>query len=291
MTIGKFFAVHRGHQALLRATVEAARAADAEAVAVTFDRHPLEVLRPGTRLPLLATLDERLDLIEALGIDTTVVARVTTEFLAQEPEEFVRRVLVEDLGAVEVLASGNFRFGHRARGDTALLRRLGAELGFRFIDVPPVMEGGERISSSRIARCIEAGRVLEAARLLGRPYSIAGEVVAGEQLGRRLGFPTANVQLPPERLLPADGVYVVQAEWNGGAVPGVANLGVRPTLGGRQRLLEVHLPAWEGDLYGRELRVAFLDYLRGEERFPDLEALKAQIARDVETARSRFPAP
>jgi riboflavin kinase/FMN adenylyltransferase len=290
VTIGKFFAVHRGHQALLRATVDAARRQDAAAVAVTFDRHPLEVLRPGTRLPLIAGLDERLDQMEAQGIDVAVVARVTPEFLSQEPEEFIRNVLAGRLGAVEVLASQNFRFGRGARGDLDLLRAFGLECGFRVTAVEPVLEGGERISSSRVAACVEAGRVADAARLLGRPYSLPGEVVRGEQLGRKLGFPTANIVVEPARLLPADGVYVVRARWAGQSVPGAANLGVRPTTDGRKRLLEVHLLDWEGDLYGRRVTVEFLERLRDEQRFPDLEALRAQIARDVQAARSHFAA-
>jgi riboflavin kinase/FMN adenylyltransferase len=288
VTIGKFFAVHRGHQSLIRETVAAARSQGAEAVVVTFDRHPLEVLRPDLELPILASLEERLGWIEAEGPDVALVARVTEEFLAQEPEDFVRAVLVERLRAVEVLASDNFRFGRGARGDLALLRRLGEECGFRHTSVAPVLEGGERISSSRVAECVGAGHVASAARLLGRPYAVPGVVVPGEQVGRQLGYPTANVRTQPRRLLPADGIYVVRGAVPGieTPVPGVASLGVRPTVGGRPRLLEVHLLDWEGDLYGQTLRVDFLERLRDEERFPDLDALRAQIGRDVDAARA-----
>lgn len=291
VTIGKFFAIHRGHQALIRATVEAARRNGGPAVVLTFDRHPLEVLRPGTEFPVIATLDERLQLIEAEGADVTVVVRLTPEFLGLEPETFIREVLVRQLGAAEVLASDNFRFGRGARGDLALLRKEGATLGFHCSPIEPVLEGGERISSSRIGACVEAGQVREAAALLGRPYCLAGPVVQGEQLGRKLGFPTANVQPDPRRLLPANGVYLVRAHVGGGSGsthPGIANLGTRPTVNGAGRRLEVHLLDWEGDLYGQEVRVEFLEHERPEQRFPDVDALRAQIDRDVVTAREYF---
>ena len=294
VTVGKFFSVHRGHQALLQATVEAARRQQARAVVLTFDRHPLEILRPGTDLRIISSLDERLELIQAQGIDLTVIAYVNARFLALEPEAFVREVLVGRLGAVDVLASDHFRFGRNAAGDVALLRSLGERLGFRWTPVPPVLEAGERISSSRVGACVEAGRVAAAARLLGRPYSLRGSVSRGQELGRRLGFPTANVTVDPRRLLPADGVYVVRcgdgARSPSGALtpsrPGVANLGVRPTVDGTRRVLEVHLLDWEGDLYGREVCVQFLEQLRPEQRFPDLAALQAQIGRDVDAARA-----
>lgn len=292
VTIGKFFAVHRGHQALLQATVEAARRLEAQSVVLTFDRHPREVLQPGWEAPVLASLEERLDLIEAQGIDVTVVASITPEFLAQEPEAFVEELLVRSLGARQVLAGDNFRFGRGARGDVALLRSLGERLGFEYTAVPPVLEKGERISSSRVAACIEAGEVAAAGVLLGRLYCVGGRVAPGQQLGRQLGFPTANVAVDPRRLLPADGVYVVEAVWDTetGRVeqPAVANLGVRPTVDGKQRLLEVHLLDWTGDLYDREVGVRFHQRLRGEQRFPDLEALKAQIRADAQAARGWF---
>jgi riboflavin kinase/FMN adenylyltransferase len=288
VTIGKFFAIHRGHQALIHATAAAARRNGGPAVVFTFDRHPMELLRPGTELPVLASLSERLDLIEEQGADVAVVVRLTPEFLAQEPEAFVREVLVGKLGAVEVLASDNFRFGRAARGDLSLLERMGAELGFRCSPITPVLEGGERISSSRIAACVEAGRVAAAALLLGRPYSVPGTVIRGEQLGRRLGFPTANVRTETRHLLPGNGVYVVRLLVDGDAHPGVANLGVRPTVDGTKRLLEVHLFDWSGDLYDQEVRVEFLDRVRDEQRFPDLATLQAQIQRDADAARSYF---
>jgi riboflavin kinase/FMN adenylyltransferase len=292
VAIGKFFAVHRGHQALLQATAAAARVQNAQSVALTFDRHPLEVLRPGTTFPRLATLAERLDLIAAQGIDRTVVLPLTREFLAIEPEQFVREQLLDRLGMVEILACEGFRFGRGASGSTELLAELGERWGFRFTAVPTLDAGGEPISSSRVAQCLGDGRVEEASWLLGRPYALAGEVVRGDQVGRKLGFPTANVAYAPELLLPLDGVYVARvavsrpgATWDW---PAVVNLGVRPTVGGRRRLLEAHLLRWDGDLYGSCVSVAFLDRLRDERRFPSLEELRAQIERDATDAQAWF---
>lgn len=286
VTIGKFFAVHRGHQALLQATVEAAHSSGEQSVALTFDRHPLEILRPGTVLPELTSLDERLDLMEREGLNRAIVLRVTPELLAIEAELFVREVLAARLRAREVFSGEQFRFGRGAQGTVELLRSLGAELGFTCPRFPPVLYNGERISGSRVAASIAAGQVAEAALLLGRAYAVPGIVVQGDQLGRTLGFPTANITPPPKRLLPADGVYVGRLCWDGQTVLAVVNLGVRPTVDGRRHLLEAHLPNWSGDLYGREVRLEFLERLRDEQRFPSLDALKAQIAQDVVAAKA-----
>ena len=291
VTIGKFSAVHRGHQALLQATVAAAARAGGPSVALTFDRHPMEVLRPQSPPPpQMATLDERLELIAAHNVDVALVLSVTPEFLAQEPEDFVREVLVVRLGAAEVLTGEQFRFGCRARGDRALLERMGRELGFQSTLAPSVMDGGHRISSSRITACILAGQVADAERLLGRPYHVCGPVIRGQQLGRKLGFPTANIDVPANRMLPPDGIYVVEAGLNNAILPAVANLGMRPTVGGTHRLLEVYLLDWQGDLYDQELTIRFRERLRDELKFPNLEALTAQITLDVQAARAWFGA-
>jgi riboflavin kinase / FMN adenylyltransferase len=290
VTIGKFSAVHRGHQALLDQTVAAARNQGVPSVAATFDRHPNVVLRPGEPFPVIASLEERLALIAAQGIDIAVVFPATEEFFSLEAEHFVREILVAQLGVRQVLTGPRFRFGRSALGDLALLETLGAELGFEATVVEPVLDGGERISSSRVVQCIEAGEVANAARLLGRQYAIAGEVVEGQKLGRQLGFPTANVSLPSERLLPKDGVYIVRAVIAGKAHPGITNLGVRPTVDGSHRLLEVHLLDWEGDLYGKELSVHFLQRLRDERRFPNVGALRDQIKEDADAGRRYFEA-
>src|SRR5262245_51206006 len=188
--VGKFFAVHVGHQALIRATVERARARGVASVVLTFDRHPQELLRPGTTFPLLTSLEERLGLIEALGVDVTAVVCLDMQFLGQTPETFARRVLREQLGAVEVVASGNFRFGRGAQGTVETLRELGGQMGFEVTVLPPVLVDGVPVSSTRVKECLVGGDVETAAALLDRLYDVPGEVVSGDRRGRELGFPT-----------------------------------------------------------------------------------------------------
>src|SRR5438445_7512178 len=207
VAIGKFDGVHRGHQALIRAAVAGARAADAESVVVTFDRHPIELLQPGTRACYLTPLDEKLRLIAELGVDATLLIRLSDEFLRLTPEEFVQSVLVERLGMVAVVASESFRFGRGAAGTAETLRELGRTYGYRFQEVPALIVDGSRVSSSRVVESILAGQVEEAAALLGRPYALFGRVVHGDAIGRRLGFPTANLETDDRQHRPADGVY------------------------------------------------------------------------------------
>jgi riboflavin kinase/FMN adenylyltransferase len=289
VTIGKFFTVHLGHQALIRAAVESGADRGVPSVVLTFDRHPQEVLQPGTVFREIASLDERLALIAALGADYAIVVRLDPTFLNQPAEEFARRVLADRLGAGEVVASENFRFGHGAAGTPETLQALGHELGFTTRIVPPVLFEGEPVSSSRIATAIAAGQVDAAAAMLARPYRVVGDVVTGDQRGRELGFPTANVRVSPQRLLPADGVYGGSVEWEHDGPSrrqaAVINLGVRPTVDGRRHLLEAHLLDFEGNLYGRCVRVAFKHRLRDEQRFASLDGLKEQIGKDVVAAR------
>lgn len=288
VTIGKFFAVHRGHQALIRSACRQAQSLALPAVVLTFDRHPQEVLKPGRQLPILASLEERLDLFEQLGADIAVVMSTTRKFLSLSPEEFVQQVLVKRIHARVVVAGQEFRFGRRAAGDLAALRSYGAEYGFEVVPAPAVAANGERISSSLVAVRISAGEVREATELLGRPYAVAGTVVEGQRQGRELGFPTANIELDANRLLPANGVYVAELLLGDAQYNGVANLGVRPTLGGADRVLEIHLLDFEGDLYGAEVRLRFLERLRAERRFDSLAALTEQIQKDARQARTWF---
>ena len=286
VTIGKFFAVHRGHQALITATVECARELGATPVVFTFDRHPGEILQPGTVYPDLASTSERLALFEAMEVEAAVVMPLTPEFLGQSAEAFIQRYLVDGLRAAQVVTSDNFRFGRGAKGDPELLRAEGERFGFTVRVIEPVLIRDERVSSSRVQGEILAGNVALAAELLGRRYCVSGQVVHGQALGAQLGFPTANVRAPEQRLLPGNGVYAVTVEWDGERRDGVANLGVRPTVGGMGRVLEAHLFDFNGDLYGREVRLCFVEKLRDEHRFPSVEALREQIARDAEQARA-----
>lgn len=285
VALGTFDGVHLGHRAILQMAVQRGGALGMPAVACTFDPHPAEVLQPG-RAPLpITTLGERLDLIAETGLDGTLVIHFTPETAATEPEAFVADVLVARLRAREVVVGFNHRFGRGARGRAELLSKLGEALGFVTHVVPPYTIGGVTVSSSVIRATLGGGDVQEAARLLGRPYTITGDVVRGAGRGRQLGFPTAN--LVPERpLLVGSGVYACRAELGGRAHHAVVNVGVRPTFDETALAIEAHVLDFTENLYGRRLRLAFLNRLRDEQRFSSVDALRAQIAADVERARA-----
>jgi len=284
VALGVFDGIHLGHRAILGTAVAQARRHGLAALACTFEPHPIDVLQPG-RAPLpLTTLAERLELIAETGIDTAVVITFTPAVAAVEPEAFVRDVLVGTLGARHVVVGFNHRFGRRARGDAGLLEALGAELGFHAHVVPPTTVDGVLVSSSEIRAALQAGDLPRAAKLLGRPYAVQGEVVRGVGRGRTLGFPTANVNSDRPLPLPA-GVYACHAFLDTARYRAVINLGVRPTFGGTELAVEAHLLDFAGDLYGRRIKLQFLRRLRDEMRFPDVEALRTQIAQDVAAAR------
>ena len=285
VALGTFDGVHLAHRAILGAAVSRARAADLTALACTFDPHPTEVLAP-ERAPLpITTLDERLALIAETGIDATVVIGFTREVANIEPEAFVKEALVERLRAREIVVGFNHRFGRGARGDTRLLRDLGAQLGFVVHVIEPLTVDGVPVSSTEIRGALQRGDLAQAARFLGRPYSIAGQVTQGAGRGRTLGFPTANVA--PERpVLVPPGVYACRAELAGRTVPAAVNIGVRPTFGETNLAVEAHLLDFSGDIYGQSIRLLFVSRLREERKFPSVDALREQIARDVEMARA-----
>jgi riboflavin kinase/FMN adenylyltransferase len=287
VALGTFDGVHLAHRAILGTAVSRARAADLTALACTFDPHPMEVLAP-ERAPLpITTLDERLALIAETGIDATVVIAFTREVADIEPEAFVKEALVERLRIREVVVGFNHRFGRGARGDTALLRDLGARLGFVVHVIEPLTVDGVPVSSTEVRAALQRGDLEQAARFLGRPYSIAGKVTRGAGRGRTLGFPTANVA--PERpVLVPPGVYGCRAELAGLVIPAVVNIGVRPTFGETNLAVEAHLLDFSGDIYGQSIRLVLVARLRDERRFPSVEALREQIARDVESARARL---
>ena len=291
VAIGTFDGVHRGHQALLRGAVAAARAQGGLAVALTFDPHPLAVLAPDRQPPLLGTLEDRLALFRWLGVDRALVARFDPQLAAVEARQFARQVLAGRLQARTVFVGYNFRFGRGGLGTPADLERWGAEWGFWTHTVPPVRVDGQVLSSSWIRRLLEAGDVAGAAAALGRLYSVAGTVTRGEGRGAGLGFPTANLDLAAGLALPAGGVYAVWVAWQGRLWPGVANLGRRPTFGGGELRLEVHVLGLDEDLYGRPLRVGFARRLREERRFAGPAELVAQIRRDVAAAREALQEP
>lgn len=284
IAIGVFDGVHLGHQALVRGVAEKAKAMGATAMAATFDPLPIDVLAPGAPPSALSDLDERARLLHAAGAAAVVAFRFTAEFAAQPPEDFARRLAAA--GDVRSIAVGDdFQFGRGRAGNVELLRGLGATLGFAVDVAPPVRQGGAIVSSTRIRNALLAGSVEEAARLLGRAYSVTGMVEHGDTRGRALGFPTLNVAVPSHRLLPRDGIYAVWAEVRGERVPAAASLGVRPTFGGGERRLEAYLLDWSGDLYGERVGARFVKRLRDELRFASASLLAAQIELDIAETR------
>jgi len=287
VALGAFDGIHLGHRAILGEAVARGKAQDAQVVACTFDRHPMEVLQPD-RAPLpITTPTERLELIAETGVDVTLVLAFTPELAAMEPETFVRDVVVRRLHAQEVVVGFNHAFGRGARGNAALLRAIGEPIGLVTHVVPPLLVDGVAVSSSEIRAALKVGDVVQAARFLGRPYSIAGTVTRGAGRGRTLGFPTANLE--PERpLLVPTGVYACRADVDGTLRPAVVNVGVRPTFGEAALAIEAYLMDFAGDLYGRRLALRFVSRLRGEQKFPSVDALREQIGQDVEAARRRL---
>jgi riboflavin kinase / FMN adenylyltransferase len=287
VTIGNFDGVHRGHRVLLRRAVDAAHEAAIRSVAVTFAPHPAAVLRPGTEPAAIGSLEDRTAALLELGIDLVVVLPFTRELSELTAEEFLERVLVERLQATKVIVGTNFRFGHKAAGDVVTLADAGDTHGFAVEAVTLLELDGSPISSSELRRRIgQEGDLGWANAALGRPFRLAGEVVRGDQRGRTIGFPTANIEVPAGRLLPATGVYAGIATLEGGLrYAAVTNVGTRPTFDGEGVTVEVHLLDADLDLYGRELEVSFLHRLRGEQRFDGVDALQAQIGRDAQAAR------
>jgi riboflavin kinase/FMN adenylyltransferase len=285
IAIGVFDGVHLGHQALIRQTAERARRQGGRAIAATFDPLPIQALAPGAPPSALSDAEDRARLLHAAGADDVVVFHFTKEFAALTAEEFVGRLA----GAGEVrqiFVGEDFRFGHDRGGNVGTLVAAGPRYGFEVVVASQVELGGEVVSSTRIRNALLAGDVEGAARLLGRPHSVRGVVVHGAKRGRALGFPTINVAVPPERLLPRDGIYAMSVRVRDLEIAAAASLGVRPTFGGGDRTLEAYLLDWEGDAYGDRIEASFVTRLRDELRFASAAELSAQIARDVEATRA-----
>jgi len=290
VTIGVYDGVHRGHEAVMRRVRELADERGLEAVCVTFDRHPAEVVRPESAPKLLTTLEQKLELLDATGyLDRCFVLHFDEARSRESAEEFVREVLVEGAGARLVVVGADFHFGRARGGNVALLERMGAELGFGVVGLGlEATPGGVVYSSTHIRQLLAEGDVAGAARLLGRLHEVRGAVEAGDRRGRELGFPTANLMIPPRMCLPADGIYA-------GTFVGVdeveraaaISLGRRPTFyeHAERSLLEAHVLDFDGDLYGAEVKVRFAQRLRGEQRFETVDALVEQMAHDVEETR------
>jgi riboflavin kinase/FMN adenylyltransferase len=291
LTIGNFDGVHRGHQALLARLTAQARKAALPAAVMTFEPHPREFFAPDSAPPRLSSLREKLALICEAGVDHAYVCRFDARFAAITAEVFVDRILVRGLSVRQLIVGDDFRFGAGRRGDFDMLRRAGAAHRFGVEAMETVSVNGERVSSSAVRDALDEDDLAHSARLLGRPYVIAGRVIHGRKLGRQLGFPTANIQLKRNRV-PLSGVFAVRVTGEGlGECHGVANLGMRPTVSRALKpSLEVHLFDFDGDLYRAHLTVDFLRKLRGEMKFDGLPALAQQIARDIDEARAWFAA-
>jgi riboflavin kinase/FMN adenylyltransferase len=289
-TIGSFDGIHRGHQALLKPLIAGARAAGAASVLVTFEPHPRCLIDPDHCPPLLTTLEEKTWLLDQLGLDHVVVIPFTPQIAALSAATFMERLL-RGIELRRIVVGENHRFGHGRRGDPALLRRLGARHGFTVEIAPTMLRGGELISSSRIRRLVLLGQVRAAAQLLGRDYVIRSTVEHGAKRGRQLGFPTANLLIAPNKLLPANGIYAARADLEDVTYAGALSVGFRPTFGGSTVTVEVFILDFDADIYGRLLTVWFVQRLRGERRFATVPALQKQMARDVERARRILAVP
>jgi len=288
--LGNFDGVHLGHQVVVRRVVEEARSRGMRAVAVTFDPHPRAVLRPGSEPKLLTVLEVREELLLGCGVDEVRVLRFDLELSKKSPGDFVREVLVGELGAGVVVVGENFRFGYKASGDVKDLDRHMRDAGGEAYAVPTYVLGeaagsGEAINSTRIRMLLHDGEAREAARLLGRPYSLRGVVVEGDKRGHALGFPTANVLPGAVALVPGRGVYAGHVRVGEERYGACTNVGVAPTFERRKSRVEAYLLDYEGDLYGEVIDVTFEERLRPEKQFSGVYELKEQIARDVAEAR------
>jgi len=289
-TIGNFDGVHLGHRRILERVVARAREAGRTSFAITFEPHPMAVLRPDQAPRRIQTLRQKEEAIEAIGVETLLVVPFTRDLSLMEPEEFVRTLLRDRLGASEILVGAHFAFGRGKRGDLALLARLGAECGFSASAVDEVVVDGAPVSSTRIRRALERGAIAEANAMLGREYELDGLVARGDRLGHQIGVPTINLE-PENELPPADGVYVTEIEIRsfGRRFPSVSNIGRRPTLyEDYATTIETYVLDFSADVYGERVRLFFLERLREERKFPSMMDLKAQIQNDVADARAYF---
>lgn len=293
VTIGVFDGVHRGHATIIGKAVDAGREQGLRSVLLTFVPHPSEVVRPGTHPPVLTTLVRRAELVEELGVDVFCALPFTREFSQMSPAEFAHEALVARLHAAVVIVGENFRFGHKAAGDVATLAELGRTFGFTAHGISLLAEGETPISATYVRSCVQAGDMEAATEALGRPHRVDGIVERGDERGRVLGFPTANLRTDQWTAVPADGVYAGRVyrldEWGRtlGLLGGAAiSVGTNPTFEVRQRRVEAYVLDFEGDLYGDGLGVEFVHRLRGMERFDSIEALVAQMHDDVKQTRA-----
>jgi riboflavin kinase/FMN adenylyltransferase len=287
LAIGVFDGVHLGHQAVVSTSAEHAQAANGTPVVVTFDPHPEKILRPETAPHLLTATRHKIALIRDLGVEHLLIITFDKQFAATEPEDFVQQLVKHSKPLREICVGHEWSFGKNRRGNLELLKKLGAQFDFNVVGIPPVTVNGELVSSTAIRQAIEVGDLRKAAAMLGREYMILGSVVKGDNLGKKIGFPTANLSAHNEQF-PPNGVYFAESKLDGVVYPGVVNLGYRPTIsfGESERILEIHLFDFEREIYGKNLEVRFIRYLRPEKKFESIEALTRQIEADVKQARA-----
>ncbi|MEI7770546.1 MAG: bifunctional riboflavin kinase/FAD synthetase [Chloroflexales bacterium] len=284
LTMGKFDGLHLGHRQLIGTALGRARELGFLSAVLTWEPHPNVVLRPDQPPQLLTSLEEKTDLIAALGPDLLIVAPFTQATKSTGANAYMAQICAA-LPLRELWVGEGFAMGRGRAGDVPSLMVIGRDLGFAVGAVAKLLVGGQPVSASRVRDLLAAGDVAGAAALLDRPFGLRGVVVKGDQRGRVIGFPTANIQMRPNHVLPADGVYACRATLDGVALPAVTNVGVRPTFDGLRRTVEAHLLDWSGDLYGRSLSLEFFHRLRGEQKFSGIDALVAQIRSDADAAR------
>ena len=286
LAIGVFDGVHLGHQAVISTSTRHARSAGGTPVVITFDPHPLKVLRPHDAPHLLTATQHKIALIRDLGVEHLLVINFDKKFAATPPENFIEQLVTHSKPLREICVGHEWSFGRDRRGNLDLLKRLGAQLHFDVVGIPPVKVNGTVVSSTAIRRAVEKGDFATAAAMLGRNYTILGTVKAGDKLGKKLGYPTANLSAHSEQF-PPNGVYLAEAWIHGVLYHGVVNLGYRPTVssGKSERVLEIYLLDFDRDIYGEDVEVRFARYLRPEQKFDSMEALVRQIELDVQQAR------
>lgn len=288
VTIGSYDGVHLGHRAIVSTLVSSAKAQGLRSVVITFEPHPRLVLGSsnGKSIRLLSTLDEKLAALESLGVDSVVVIRFTKAFAETPADAFVENILVEKIGLAEIVVGYDHMFGKNRAGSFETLLRLAEKHRFRVKQIPEQKVDARHVSSTAIRKALEAGEIEQANKLLGAPYRLSATVIEGDKRGRSIGFPTANLLPPCEKLIPKNGVYVVDAEFEGKRFRAMMNIGFRPTVQQSERLsLEAHLLDFDGELYGKRLTLHFLTRLRDEQKFASLADLKAQLERDKQAAR------
>ena len=284
VTLGNFDGVHKGHQKVLKTVKDRAKRLRLPSAVYTFEPHPLKIVAPHKSPPLLTALKEKMKLIKASGIDYLILARFTKEFASRHPGEFVEDVLLKQLKAKEVWVGHDYAFGKGRTGTIEYLKELGKKFGFKVSVIPACKKGGVIISSSKIREYIRHGKVKEAAVFLGRSYAVSGKVVKGRNIGKHLGFPTANIEIHNE-LIPKDGIYAVRVLLGNQIYKGAANIGFAPTFHIKKRAVEVHIINFKQNIYGKKLKIEFIQRLRGEKIFKSADGLAIQIKRDVDKVK------